>query len=97
MQHTLDTLLTSHAIQLLEDDFVVVVQVQADNVTWQCCFCHTKNSPAAMHDLRVCIQAGLDADHVGHVMSLESLVMHIQHKQLPSLLKVVRDELDAPL
>ena len=29
------------------------VQVQADNVTWHCCFCGTSNSPAAVTDLRV--------------------------------------------
>lgn len=33
--------------------FLVFVQVQANNVTWQCCFCHTSNNPVGVTDLRV--------------------------------------------
>lgn len=33
--------------------FLVFVQVQANNITWQCCFCHTSNNPVTITDLRV--------------------------------------------
>ncbi|KAL0045444.1 hypothetical protein WJX82_006816 [Trebouxia sp. C0006] len=36
-------------------------KVQANNITWQCCFCHTRNNPVRITDLRSCAELRSEA------------------------------------
>ncbi|KAL0028285.1 hypothetical protein WJX79_007330 [Trebouxia sp. C0005] len=36
-------------------------KVQANNVTWQCCFCHTSNNPVEVTNLRSCAELRCEA------------------------------------